>query len=71
MSIKARLKKADAAIQKHSYLKFPIGILCLIIGFIGGFIPIFQGGVFVLAGCTILFGEKFTNKLKKKFKRKK
>ena len=56
-------------------VRIPLGILCIIIGFIGGFIPIFQGWIFILLGCVLLFGEETAkNKIimiKNKFFRKK
>ena len=51
---------------KNKFIRIPLGILCILIGIIGGFIPIFQGWVFVVLGCTILFGEKFIKKWQRK-----
>ncbi|MAG10861.1 hypothetical protein CMI44_00930 [Candidatus Pacearchaeota archaeon] len=57
-------------VRRHSYVKIPLGLLCILIGFIGGFIPIFQGWVFVFFGCTILFGYGFIKKIRRFVRRK-
>jgi len=37
-----------------------VGSILLVIGFIGGFIPILQGWVFVIAGLTVMAPESET-----------
>ena len=63
--MKKRLNRYICKIKKYNHLRIPIGISFLVIGFIGGFIPIFQGWVFVLLGLTLLFGKKFTSHIKR------
>jgi len=51
-----------------------VGSILLVIGFIGGFIPILQGWVFVLAGLTIMAPEsemarRFLERVKARMKR--
>ena len=52
-------------------IKITFGIILVIIGLIGGLIPIFQGWIFGLPGLVILsqyfpFIKKILNKIKKK-----
>ena len=54
-------------------IKITFGIILVIIGLIGGLIPIFQGWIFGLPGLVILsqyfpFIKKILNKIKKKKK---
>jgi len=60
------LKKLVDRIRKRPVLKYPIALFFLIIGFLGGFVPIFQGWIFGALGLYILFGDKFEKYLKKK-----
>ena len=60
---------------KH-FLKVSLGILLVLIGIIGGLIPIFQGGAFVIPGMIILAEyfppiKKVLHWAKKKYKAKK
>lgn len=42
------------------FFKNIFALLCLLIGFIGGFIPVFQGWIFVLIGFILLdFDKKY------------
>ena len=71
MQQKRFLKRTKEYLKEHKWVRIPLGILFVIIGFIGGFIPIFQGWVFGVLGLTLLFGEVFTDRLKNIFKIKK
>ena len=59
-----KLKTIIKKIRKNNLLRIPLGILFIIIGIIGGFIPIFQGWIFLLIGVLILFGPEITKYLK-------
>ncbi|GEM_PF-397708 len=55
-------------------VRLPLALLFLAIGIIGGFIPIFQGWIFVLAALWLLFpdhAEQLVKKIKAKFVKKK
>ena len=69
MSWEKSLNKNMKKIRKHSYIRLPVGISLLVLGFIGGFIPIVQGWIFVFLGLTVLFGKKFTVYSKKSIKK--
>lgn len=43
--------------QVVRYARLAIGLLLIVLGVIGGFIPILQGWVFVLAGLTLMAPE--------------
>ena len=45
-------------IRKNKLLRIPLGTLFIILGMLGGFIPIFQGWIFLLIGILILFGPE-------------
>lgn len=65
------IKKVNNNLEKirsHKYIRIPLGILLLILGVIGGFLPIIQGWVFIVLGLAVLFGEEFTNLLEAKIK---
>lgn len=38
-------------------LRIAGGVLCLILGILGGFIPVFQGWIFVALGCLLLSAD--------------
>jgi hypothetical protein len=55
-------------------VRLPLALLFLAIGIIGGFIPIFQGWIFVLAALWLLFpdhAERLIKKIKAKFSKPK
>lgn len=57
-------------------IKVIVGLVLVIIGLIGGLIPIFQGWIFGLPGLLILSSvypplKKYVDRLKKKFRKKK
>ena len=64
-------------IREKAYVRIPLGVALLMLGIIGGFLPIIQGWIFIFLGLTVLFGERFTNwareffdKTKKRFKKR-
>jgi uncharacterized membrane protein YbaN (DUF454 family) len=61
--------KAPQRTPLQKFLYSGTGWLCLLIGVIGGFIPVLQGWVFVLAGLMILSREhEWVHNLVHKFK---
>jgi hypothetical protein len=55
-------------------VRLPLALLFLAIGIIGGFIPIFQGWIFVLAALWLLFpdhAERLIKKIKARFSKTK
>ncbi len=64
MSIK-KLEELEERLKDKKVLKFMLGILFILIGVVGGFIPIIQGWIFVLIGSYLLFGERFKRVIKK------
>jgi len=60
-----KLKTIIKKIRKNNLLRIPLGILFIIIGIIGSFIPIFQGWIFLLIGFLILFGPEITKYFKR------
>ncbi|MFW6233089.1 MAG: hypothetical protein ACOC3Z_00325 [Nanoarchaeota archaeon] len=51
---------------KNPYLRIIFGLLFIIIGVIGLFVPILQGIFFIIIGLIILFGKNFIKKLLRK-----
>jgi hypothetical protein len=55
------------------FIRLPLACVFLVLGIIGGFIPILQGWVFIVAALWLLFPnstERLLEKIKTKFKRK-
>ena len=55
-------------------IRITLGVLCLLIGVIGGFIPVFQGWFFVLLGLILLskdvpFVRRWMDRLRERFPR--
>lgn len=68
--------KAETVLQRQvkRIVRLTVGSILLVIGFIGGFIPILQGWVFVLAGLTVMAPEsktasRFLERVKARVKR--
>jgi len=66
MLFKKKIKRMILKIRKHKVLRIPIGISFIIIGIVGLFLPILQGGICIFLGLYILFGDKFEKYLKEK-----
>lgn len=76
MKLIRKVERNLEKIRSRKYVRIPVGIGLLILGVIGGFLPIIQGWIFIVLGLMVLFGEDFTNwleelieRVKKKFKR--
>lgn len=61
--LKRHLKKMDGA----GLWRIPLGIIFIMVGVVGGFVPILQGWIFILLGVFLLFGEDALQKIKSKF----
>jgi hypothetical protein len=56
------------------FIRVPLALVFFALGILGGFIPIMQGWVFILAGAWLLFpdhSERLVEKIKAKFSKKK
>ena len=63
--LEEKIMKINKKFENRRFMKKFAGVGFIIIGVLGGFIPIFQGWIFVLLGCAILFGERFIEYIKK------
>ena len=59
------LDKIESKTPKNKMHRILMGVGFLLLGVLGGFIPILQGWVFILIGLAILFEKDFTGKIKK------
>jgi hypothetical protein len=56
------------------FIRVPLALVFFALGILGGFIPVMQGWVFILAGAWLLFpdhSERLVEKIKAKFSKKK
>ncbi|MDZ7292923.1 MAG: hypothetical protein ONB44_24275 [candidate division KSB1 bacterium] len=56
------------------FVRLPLAMVFFTVGFLGGFIPILQGWVFILAGCWLIFpdhSERILERIRMKFQKKK
>lgn len=56
------------------FIRMPLALVFFALGILGGFIPVMQGWVFILAGAWLLFpdhSERFVEKIKTRFFHKK
>ena len=76
MKMIRNIEKNIEKIRARKYIRIRVGVFLLILGVIGGFLPIVQGWIFIVLGLTVLFGDEFVNflegtieKIKGRFKR--